>query len=209
MSLLIFQSQTGLQILEGYTADCGGSTNYTIHDSYINSQYNTFNTNGTIATEGTVNVSATDGAVRFNSNSSITLKPGFHAQANSDFIASANSICAPTLQEKSPVATSRNSNALSQAIAALPSNSTEQNLAISPNPVIYQATINFELPKESVINIGLFNMNGQQIKHGTSGEVAEGQHELTIQTEDLAAGMYYVQLQSSYAKTIQKIMVAK
>ena len=204
-----FSSWAGLQILEGYTADCGGSTNYTIHDSYINSQYNTFTTNGTIATEGTVNVSAADGAVRFNSNSSITLKPGFHAQANSNFIASANSICAPALQEKSPVANSRNSNALSQAVAALSSNSPEQTLVVFPNPVIYQSKISFELPKKSLVNIGLFNMNGQQIKHLKSGEFTEGQHELTIQTEDLAAGMYYVQLQSSYAKTIQKIMIAK
>ncbi len=204
-----FSSWAGLQILEGYTADCGGSTNYTIHGSYINSHYNTFNTNGTIATEGTVNVSTADGAVRFNSNSSITLKPGFHAQANSDFIASISNICAPAFREESPVVTSRNSNTLSQAIAALPTHSPEQTLAISPNPVIYQANINFELPKESLVNIGLFNMNGQQVKHLTSGEFTEGQHELTIQTEDLAAGMYYVQLQSSYAKYIQKIMIAK
>ncbi len=204
-----FSSWAGIQILEGYTEDCGGMTNYTIHDTYINNQYNNFNTNGTITTEGTVNVAAVDGAVRFNSNSSVTLKPGFHAMANSDFIASANSICAPSFVEESPAAARRSSNALSQAIAALSSKLPEQTLAISPNPAIYQTTISFELPRESTINVGLFNMNGQQIKHLTSGEFTKGQHELRIQLQGLAAGMYYVQLQSSYAKTIQKIMVAR
>lgn len=204
-----FSSWAGLQILEGYTADCGGSTNYTIHDSYINSQYNNFNTNGSITTDGTVNVEATDGAVRFNSNSSITLKPGFHAMANSDFVASANSICTPALVEESPIVTSRNSNSLSQAIAALPADSPEQTLSISPNPAIYQTNISFELPKESLINVGLFNINGQLVKQLASGEFTKGQHELNLQLQDLAAGMYYMQLQSSYAKTIQKIMVAR
>ena len=124
-------------------------------------------------------------------------------------MAAISDVCLATLQQDSPVAASRSSNALSQAIAALPSNLPEQTLAISPNPAIYQTAISFELPRESIINVGLFNVNGQLVKHLTSGEFTKGQHELRIQLQDLAAGMYYVQLQSSYAKTIQKIMVAR
>lgn len=204
----VFSSWAGLQILEGYTDQCGGTTNYTIHDSYINSRYHSFRTNGTITTEGTVTIEGEDGVVAFSSNTSITLKPGFHAMANSDFIASIRPDCALPLVEESS-ATSRNNNPLNQAFAALSANLPEQTLAISPNPVIYQANISFELPKESVVHINLFNLNGQLVKHLTSGEFTKGTHELNAQVQDLAAGMYYIQLQSSYAKTIQKIMIAR
>jgi hypothetical protein len=71
------------------------------------------------------------------------------------------------------------------------------NPDVYPNPVTDQATIKFSLEKPSSIVINLLDIYGRTIKIIAEGSFDAGSHIIQFKTEDLAPGMFLVQMISS------------
>ncbi|MCG3121229.1 MAG: hypothetical protein ALAOOOJD_04235 [bacterium] len=67
-------------------------------------------------------------------------------------------------------------------------------LEIFPNPFNPAAKIAYSLNRRGRVDIDLFNGNGQLIKNMLSAEQQAGSHTLTLEADDLSAGVYWVRL---------------
>ncbi|MFK7935181.1 MAG: choice-of-anchor V domain-containing protein [Saprospiraceae bacterium] len=64
---------------------------------------------------------------------------------------------------------------------------------ISPNPVQDIANVQISTAERSELQLNIFNTNGQLVQNQTAN-VAAGDHQLEVNTTDLAAGIYHLQL---------------
>lgn len=73
---------------------------------------------------------------------------------------------------------------------------TEASMKLYPNPASDHAIISYKISKTSYLKISILDARGMLIKTLLEGEVQEGEHELKVNTQELAQGMYFYQLQS-------------
>ena len=69
-------------------------------------------------------------------------------------------------------------------------------MKLYPNPASDQAIISYKLSERSHVKIRLLDARGMLLKSIWEGEVGAGEHELKVNTKDLAQGLYFYQLQS-------------
>lgn len=75
-----------------------------------------------------------------------------------------------------------------------------------PNPATDLIHLDFSLPEEGPLNIGLFNINGQKVKSINNEVFGAGNHEMDINTESLSGGVYWIKFESSkYSQTVKMI----
>jgi len=82
-------------------------------------------------------------------------------------------------------------------------------LPIQPNPVSGDQLISipFVLDRGQVIDISIYNINGQLIKELRSGEFfGKGNHIVHFDSGQLNAGKYLLNLKSKYVNTSQKFV---
>lgn len=72
---------------------------------------------------------------------------------------------------------------------------TTLSLTSFPNPFEDQATISFQLKRPSQATLQVFNLMGQLV-YETSANYSGGEHQLSFDANDLAAGMYFVRLEA-------------
>ena len=63
---------------------------------------------------------------------------------------------------------------------------------VIPNPVRNQAQVSFRLAHPGPISVGLWNAQGERVALLFEGSLEAGQRELTVSTQSLAGGLYYV-----------------
>ncbi len=68
----------------------------------------------------------------------------------------------------------------------------QYGLEIFPNPFNPASKIEYKISRRSRVDIALFNCNGQLIKNMLSAEQPAGTHTLTLEANDLSAGVYFV-----------------
>lgn len=78
-----------------------------------------------------------------------------------------------------------------------------------PNPTNASAIIEFNMPFSGDVQLDLVNMYGQQVAVLANGEFAAGNHEVTVETSDLAAGIYFYNLTSGETTISKKMIVTK
>ena len=78
-----------------------------------------------------------------------------------------------------------------------------------PNPTTDQALIRFELPAVTDLTLNVVNLYGQEVAVLGSGEFAAGQHEFLVNTENMAAGVYFYNLQAGDHVITKKMIVTK
>lgn len=78
-----------------------------------------------------------------------------------------------------------------------------------PNPTTGEAVIRFELPAITELNLELVNMYGQQVRVLAQGEYPAGKTDVRIQTEELAAGVYFYNLRAGDQTFTKKMIVTK
>lgn len=84
-------------------------------------------------------------------------------------------------------------------------------LAIScvPNPARDHAVIRYTVPENSNVNLSVYDVIGNKVKHVVQGNAASSQNHVRIDTSDLPDGFYFCRLEAgSWSKTI-KIAVAR
>jgi hypothetical protein len=80
------------------------------------------------------------------------------------------------------------------------------SLTVYPNPAHTQATIAFKAAEQGSYVITLSDVTGRTVRN-ISTTAQAGVHQLDVNLEDLAKGMYMIQLRSGSGMEIQKLMV--
>ncbi len=70
-------------------------------------------------------------------------------------------------------------------------------LNISPNPTNGTSNLTFTNISKSTININLYDLNGKLIKNVTNGSYSAGEHNLELNSAELAKGIYFIKVQQN------------
>lgn len=150
-----------------------------------------------------------DASVTFTAGKIIILEPGFEVKSGVTFYAKIEDCNTQFLkEEKLPLVTAEK--LLLPTTESIPKLKQPTNLSLYPNPFQHQTTIEFELSTSSPINIQLYDINGRILKSLLSNTDYEaGKHQLTLDSRELQAGIYYVNMVTDTRYLIKKIMLLK
>jgi hypothetical protein len=84
------------------------------------------------------------------------------------------------------------------------------SLNIAPNPVRSNATLQLNMPKNTSVNMWVFDVQGKQVMHQDLGRVQEGDNTLSIDVSNLSKGNYLVLVQDDITKhRVSKKMIVQ
>lgn len=78
-----------------------------------------------------------------------------------------------------------------------------------PNPFNAFTTVPFYLPTQTEIALELYNLNGQRVKVLYSGPMEQGYHEILINANGLASGVYLCKLNAAGRNFTRKMIILK
>ena len=81
--------------------------------------------------------------------------------------------------------------------------------AIYPNPFNPQTNIAFSLREKEHVKIDMYNMKGQKAKNIADEDFESGVHELIVNAEELASGVYFIRIRSEHNSVIRKCVLLK
>jgi len=88
---------------------------------------------------------------------------------------------------------------------------TEHNgsfpMGVYPNPANDMINVNYTLPSESQLMLNVFSLDGQLVRSEDKGTAQAGSGSLQMNVNDLAAGIYFVQLVTEHGSTTKRIVV--
>ena len=109
-----------------------------------------------------------------------------------------------------PQHTVRACSAAKKDFAGVPENpSVNSNVAVSmyPNPVNGQATLSFNLNESCNVSYQVFDMTGRMVMNQGLGRYAEGEHQVSINAENLSTGSYILRLNQGASNASVKFLV--
>ena len=84
-------------------------------------------------------------------------------------------------------------------------NALEMN--IYPNPVVSEATINFNVETAATVSYQIFDLTGRMVQNATLGNYGQGSHSVNFNVNGLSNGTYIVRVQAGSTSNIAKILV--
>ena len=78
---------------------------------------------------------------------------------------------------------------------------------IFPNPVVSEATINFNVEATSNVSYQIYDLSGRMVQNVTLGNYAQGSHSVTFNVDGLTTGTYIVRVQTGSVSKTSKILV--
>ena len=78
-----------------------------------------------------------------------------------------------------------------------------------PNPFNPVTTIRFGLPKESKVNLSIYNILGEKLESIILGQKPAGYHKVTRDASNFASGIYFYRLQAGDFVQTRKIVYLK
>ena len=85
----------------------------------------------------------------------------------------------------------------------------EMGLQSFPNPFNYSTNIRFTLPKQTVLNISVYDVLGRKCEELTSGRYDAGDHVIELDATKFSSGVYFVALSTPEMVLTKKIMYLK
>ena len=157
--------------------------------------------NETITSDGKIyGPSIPPNKIEFIAGQSITLKPGFHAEAGSDFLAKIE-LCQPSMLLEVPQFASARVN-------KLPSNTID--LSIYPNLFKGASELSLTLDAAETISVHLYNPMGHRIQTVLDQEPLEaGRYQFRIQNNGEQNGLFYVVLTSPTRRISRKVITLR
>lgn len=76
-----------------------------------------------------------------------------------------------------------------------------------PNPFGVSTTIRYELPKSSLVNLSVFDLNGRVVKVLVNGTRSAGVHTIRLDGGGLAKGVYYYKMRVGGEQVVKKMVV--
>ncbi len=80
-------------------------------------------------------------------------------------------------------------------------------MAVSPNPTTHQTTLQFTLPQEMSVKIALYDMTGRMVKAIMKGKMPSGDNAISVDLNNLAAGVYTYTLETENGERATKRLV--
>jgi hypothetical protein len=87
--------------------------------------------------------------------------------------------------------------------------SVKLELSIYPNPVTDQSRILFSVPVAGEVTLNLLSALGQPVLTRSLGFIGQGNHETTLNAENLQQGIYLIQLRTTSGTVTRKISVVR
>ena len=78
-----------------------------------------------------------------------------------------------------------------------------------PNPFNPSTTINYSIPKESIVTLKIFNILGQEVKTLVNGEKSPGSYSIRFDASNLSSGIYFYSLRAGDYNQVKKMMLLK
>jgi len=78
-----------------------------------------------------------------------------------------------------------------------------------PNPFNPSTTIEFGLPKESQVQIAVYNILGQQVAMLVNGSMKAGNHRISFNASRFASGVYFYVMRAGEKTFKQKMLLMK
>ena len=78
-----------------------------------------------------------------------------------------------------------------------------------PNPFNPSTTINYSIPKESMVQLKIFNILGQQVKTLVSENEASGIYTVRFDASNLSSGIYFYSLRAGNYYQVKKMLLLK
>lgn len=178
-----------------------------VTDSDIPGSTGNYRSASTIETDGNSLTISAGETVNFLSTSTITLKPGFHATANSNFTAKIESCTVPSLQTEEAT--------INQYLAAIQTEEVVENLQVNdfiivPNPANDQVSFTFDLADDSEVSIQIYDLSGQLMEVVLNHQLMrKGYHEVTHLLYSLQSGMFYTVLNIDGKLSTKKMIITK
>ncbi len=82
------------------------------------------------------------------------------------------------------------------------------SLNVLPNPFNPQATIRFDLPKDAMVYVSIYDLLGREV-YSISGYQTAGTHELRFDGSNFASGMYFYSVEANGFKETKKMVLLK
>ena len=83
----------------------------------------------------------------------------------------------------------------------------EKTVSIYPNPVVSQATAQFEADGTGNVNYQVYDLMGRLVKSQNLGRLTEGMHEIEINVSDLGSGSYILRISEGARIATAKFLV--
>jgi len=83
----------------------------------------------------------------------------------------------------------------------------EIDLSVKPTLLEDETTVSLTLEEQTDLSINLYDLNGKVVRQIQQGNLPTGNHQFTIQKDNLAAGMYIVNIQTAKGIATKKIIV--
>ena len=80
---------------------------------------------------------------------------------------------------------------------------------VRPNPASGIAFVDFTLPGQTAVEIGLYSLAGRKVLDIGSREYDRGSHQVSFSTDELRQGNYFVVLTSGDTKAVRKLVVIR
>ena len=78
---------------------------------------------------------------------------------------------------------------------------------IYPNPVVSEATINFNVEETATVSYQIYDLAGRMVQNATLGNYGQGSHSVNFNVNDLQKGTYIVKVQAGHVSNTAKILV--
>ena len=82
-------------------------------------------------------------------------------------------------------------------------------LSVYPNPFNSETRIRYDLLKRESVEISVYDLQGRLVETLADEVQSAGRHELNLAMRDVASGVYFVQLRTSEAHRVQKVVLLK
>lgn len=162
----------------------------------------TYQTQQTITAEGMI--PNTDNTT-FIAEQSITLMPGFHAQAGAEFHAYIED-CTPA----SPFVETPAEERTAPEIKQTESTELVQELTVAPNPFRYSTTLKYTLEKSTAVNLSIYAMSGQLVKEIVSESIQQaGNYEYTFEPNGNAGNTYFAVMTTPEQVMTKKLILIR
>jgi|GEM_PF-1107868 len=83
------------------------------------------------------------------------------------------------------------------------------NITVSPNPAQDYFNISFDLNRANDVEIRLYNAVGQEVKYLTNTMYTAGENNITMNTNGLPSGIYFVSLQTQAGNLTKRVTISK
>ncbi len=82
-------------------------------------------------------------------------------------------------------------------------------LSVSPNPARGPLSIRYDVPTQSRVSVGVYDVDGRLVRSLSEGDVAPGRHEAKLPAGELPAGIYFLRLDAPGFRSVKKAVVAR